>query len=233
MNRRTIVALVLSSVLLAATATAATKPYHLKKLDMSRKGWWHVTATYPSFTANNPIAKAATVGFRADAEKAMKQFIKDYGSDPKPEREYEFEIAPVLSIATPQIISGYLQVYANTWGAHPGHDFRAHTYGIIKGKSTRLRMRDILKPGADLADFAEGVVLPELNVLKKERGGENVDSLDLPLLNNFVVTPGGITIIFPAYSVGCYAEGDYYVKLPWSKLKAHIDPSGPLAKMVK
>lgn len=49
----------------------------------------------------------------------------------------------------------------------------------------------------------------------------------------FVTLPGGIGFIFSRYEVGSYAEGDYRVVVPYSRLASVIRTDGPLVNAAK
>jgi hypothetical protein len=52
-------------------------------------------------------------------------------------------------------------------------------------------------------------------------------------LNAFLITDKGITIIFPSYVVGGWADGPDIISIPYRDLKAFIDPMGPLKNIAE
>ena len=49
----------------------------------------------------------------------------------------------------------------------------------------------------------------------------------------FTFSPAGVEFHFAPYHVGSYAEGMYYVLVPYSVLKPVLRPGGPLARWAK
>ena len=130
--------------------------------------------------------------------------------------KWEFAVTPQVT-ASNTVVSIEFSVYTYTGGAHPNHDVRTLTlneegkpldYGDLFGKTEGL--------WKFLSEYAFSALRPEMKKTDcwdadTVRGGlaPNADTFQ-----HFVVTPQGLTLIFPAYQVAPYACGEQRCQVP-------------------
>lgn len=208
---------------LTATATLAAPPtVTFKKASKDRAGWYQASAMIPSFQGN-ALAAFATKEVAAEARSRMSAFRTEYDREPKPDRPGFFEWKGVVSVATDPLISLYAHCETYTGGAHGNRDFVGMTFGIVDGSPKRLRLADLMDKGSDPVATASELVIPRLRQMGASSVvGGGLAELTAAQADNFVVTPSGLTWLFSPYEMGAYAEGYYFVKVPWSEMKGKI-----------
>ncbi len=221
---------------LIVVGTGATAQVRTESISNSKKGYWNASATYPVFLERTAIKKLASDAFRIDAETNLNEFVryaKEFAdSGQKPIAPWEFSQSSVVSINSATLVSGYSQEFNYSGGAHPNRFFRTINIGNVNGTVKKLVLKDFVKEQEDLEEFGIENIVPELNRLKRAKGiDEIVYSVDEKLLDNFVITPAGITWIFSPYEVGAYVEGEYFVKVPWQKLMHELKPNSVVSNL--
>jgi len=110
--------------------------------------------------------------------------------------------------------------------AHPGTHSRTVTYDLEAGSDVRLNQ--LFQNGSTylqvISDYCVAQLTPRIPGLFN-------NGLD-PTTNNYQswnITPNGLLITFDEYQVAPYAFGPQQVVIPYTELKAIIDPQGPLA----
>lgn len=186
-----------------------------------KKDVWTLKIAVPNLKGSSPLA----VRFNAEVAKVVqaerKDFLpmvadnlKEFG---KPARPFAFDASGVMASATPTFASAHLEIYTDAGGAHPNVSSYPVNVRTVGGKATLVRLKDLLAKGARLHQVS-AVVLDAVNAAKRTRGADPLTEIEATLLDLFIVTPSGVTWVFGPYAVGVYAEGPYYVKVPWSKL---------------
>jgi hypothetical protein len=110
--------------------------------------------------------------------------------------------------------------------AHPSTYSRTVTYDLEAGSDVSLNQ--LFRNGSAylqvISDYCVAQLTPKIPGLFN-------NGLD-PTTNNYQswnITPNGLLITFDEYQVAPYALGPQQVVLPYTELKAIIDPQGPLA----
>ena len=119
-------------------------------------------------------------------------------------------------------------------GAHPNTIHSGINYLVAEdGTPKRLGLWDVLnKSDANIKALSDILVqdLKRQNAAYIKDG--TVKDFKNPLQTDgvaFVILPAGIAFIFSQYEVGPYAEGDFRVVVPYSKLASALRTDGPLA----
>jgi hypothetical protein len=180
----------------------------------------------PVFDSNSRVASLAN----REARALMKKYLPEFRQQAKEtlrvipkDVELFVEATPTVSVAKKDWISFYIRTFAYTGGAHPNRWYECRTFGLQNGKAVRLRFRDLLPPGSDPIAVANRLVIPRLKALGASWFQEGSrTSLEPNEVENFVTTPSGITWIFDPYAAGPYAEGEFFVKVPWSEVRAAV-----------
>lgn len=222
-----------AGVLCASAALSADLGLTWKKLAQAKRGFYEATSSYPVFAGASEVAHLANAEIAKKARADFDRFVRDSKQEARfgrPANPWGYESKTVVALATDSLVSVYLDRYEYSGGAHPNTFQAPLNFGIVAGRAKRLTLRDVVKPGTEVTVLQQ-VVRARLNAAKKTRGGDPVDSIEKDLGDSFVVTRAGMTWLFPAYSVGPYAEGSYEVKIPWSDLSPYLVADGPLSSV--
>lgn len=214
-------ALVLLTAVLAGQAAAPTVSW--KAIRAERTGWYSIKASYPAFHGGS-LARFATKEWRAalDADLA-KVNVKENQGDEMPPRAWELIYGSTVGLASAELISGYSEFFFYTGGAHPNREYRGHTFGIVGGKPVRVKFGHLMTVRMAPEALASELVLPKLRAMGASGVVDGtVTALTKEQTDNFVVTPAGITWLFSPYEVASYAEGHFFVKVPWSEMEGKV-----------
>ncbi len=125
------------------------------------------------------------------------------------------------------------EVYSYTGGAHGNTYYLSSNYSIKDGKASLIKLSDLFKPGSNYLKALSTYCINDL--LVKKAGwivnGE-ITSFNEQDLGVFAISPEGIKFAFAPYAVGSYAEGSYFVVVPFREIKRIIDPKGPLSQFM-
>lgn len=121
------------------------------------------------------------------------------------------------------------EVFSYAGGAHGNTYFTSKNYWIKDGKAVQLKLSDLFLPNSKFIDTLSGLCI---NDLKKQKAGWVIGGelrrFKEEELGVFAISPAGLVFAFAPYSVGSYAEGPYFVNVPFNELEGLIDPRGPL-----
>lgn len=218
-------------VFLSALASIAPADVSVswRKVRSHRAGWYEATANVPRFRGG-ALAKFASREAMAHAQGAVDAFLRDARQlKARPEHAWSFDWGARVSVARDGFVSLYGARYWYTGGAHPNRDYTALNFALVRGTPKKVGLADLLLVRMTPEAWASQRVLPRL----KEMGASGVVDGSVTMLtrqqaDNFVVTPAGITWLFSPYEVASYAEGEFFVKVPWSELGG-LDFRGVLA----
>ncbi|MCC6483492.1 MAG: DUF3298 and DUF4163 domain-containing protein [Armatimonadetes bacterium] len=206
-------------------------PVTWKTLSAQKKGQWTAKIVYPRFGGDSPLAITANKTLEEASRKALDEFrteAEENFDSRTAVAAFETESLTVLSVATEQIISLYIRTYEFTGGAHPNTFYQPMTFGYANGKASRLKLQDLFKKDVNALQIVSELVIPKLRSLNASAvtDGE-VTALTPQMAESFVVTPNGLTFLFEPYAVGAYAEGSFFVKIPFADLRANLLLGGP------
>ncbi len=194
-----------------------------------RPGYWTARASFPQLPADSILRRFANLEIAKDSKGQLDEYAKEQAlSGDKPLRETVFELRSQISFEDPHVVSVLQVSMIDGGGAHPNRFLAGRTYGLLKGKFSRLRFRDLLRPGVDPVEVYQRLALPRVNESKFLRNAPSLEKLPPSGIESFVVTPKGITWVFSPYDLGAYAEGEYHAKVSFQELAKDLDPAGPL-----
>lgn len=206
---------------LNSQSSRTVDPPRFGKFTNNKEGWWEAKVSYPIFPAAAPAGVVANREFhqraKASFDAFMNQAVKGLKQLGKPTAPYSLTVKPTISIHRESLITGYLSQYEYTGGAHPNRFYLTVNVGIVDREARLLKLRDVMARGVPPKEI-EQIVLTKLNAIKRQRGADPLTELQPGLLEQFVMTPTGITWIFEPYAVGPYAEGDYFVRVAYEEL---------------
>ncbi|MHB1460091.1 MAG: RsiV family protein [Armatimonadota bacterium] len=201
-----------------------------------KPNYWKAVASVPAPKGSSPLERFAYTQMSRDTQALYNQWMGDTKTElskQPPRHPFDLSITTTYGICNDRLVSGLCMMTSEFGGAHPTASLKAYSYGLVKGQPKRLILRDLLSAGVTPDTVVTELVLPALNQQKAVRGGEAVSELNVSQINNILITKSGITWIFGPYEVGPWAEGDYAVKIPWSKLKGYLNPKGPVGVLLK
>jgi len=147
--------------------------------------------------------------------------------------EHSLSVAYSLVYYAPDLVSVLGQHWDYTGGAHDNGGFQTLNLAVREGKATELRLADLFRPGSDylrrLSDRCVGF-LRQAEASDVVAGRKT--AFDEQDLGAFTIGPKGIAFYFAPYEVGCFAEGDYQVTVPYADMAPVIDPQGPLGRFL-
>lgn len=204
---------------------------HVRREQMGRHV--QISVTHPLLEDKSPFIKALAKDLDeraalawADTRQQAKQILAD--ADPKddpPTFDQHTSFDPFFVDAS--LASFIVEQYGYEGGAHGNTAQRTLNFDFQDGSLRELALDDVI----DLDKGHELLASACMDELKRQ-GASNVvsgeiHSITLSQLNNFVLSPAGITFVFDPYEVGCYAEGSYHATVPWSKLSDILRPDSP------
>ncbi|MEA2016739.1 MAG: DUF3298 and DUF4163 domain-containing protein [Actinomycetota bacterium] len=127
-------------------------------------------------------------------------------------------------------ISVCFDIYPFLGGAHGLLYFETINFDLEKME--QVEMGELFVSDYDCYNLISGYCRESLGAQIKERGFEIDNQLlkngtdpDFPdNFKNFIVSPYGLIIKFPAYQVAPYAAGSFTVNIPYSEFEDNIDP---------
>ncbi|GMV99359.1 MAG: hypothetical protein AMXMBFR84_04980 [Candidatus Hydrogenedentota bacterium] len=124
------------------------------------------------------------------------------------------------------LISLLFSMDTYTGGAHGYGTYVTFTFQLGAADVKQLSLDDLFTAGTDYRKTLETICLAKL---KEDGAGFVIDGTVSELkeedLNLFTVSAGGITIYFPPYAVGSYAEGPREVLIPFDAVKDIVNTS--------
>jgi hypothetical protein len=205
-------------------ALAAPADYVQKKLSAQKPGFYEANASYLEFKKTHPLAAVINPALKAEATKVhtdwMKQTIDTQKELGKPTSAWEHEYGVEVAHNTPRLVSVIASTYDYSGGAHPNHWSNAMNFGIVNGKPAEITIATFFERGFAWDRHISRLVIAKL---KRQEGADLVKSgevttLTKKQLQNFTVSPSGLTWYFNPYEVGPYAAGDFEVKLTIKEL---------------
>lgn len=240
--------LIAAAFALPVAAQAAPLAVIYKTLSGTKANRYEYSVRYPVFAETSPVARLANRSLRDYAVKEVATFLKNerdtwnefraaeaQKAKPEPGTLFALDIAPVVSVATPDIISVYFGQYSHQGGAHPNTWYPSQTFGTVNGAAKKLAIADLFAPRTDPYKALSVLAIPEL----RRRDASSVTGTDPyitaltpDVLQNWVVTPSGITLLFSPYEVASYAEGAFFVKVKYADLRPSLNRNGVLKPFI-
>jgi len=132
-------------------------------------------------------------------------------------------------------ISLCLDIYPYMGGARGMLYFETINFGFEK--NDLIKLEDLFMPGYDYLNMISEYCREDLIKQMKERDfqpdeewiEDGTDPGYTDTFTNFLITPSGLIMKFPAYQVGPYAAGDFSVNIPYDRFEGYIDPHSMIA----
>ncbi len=208
-----------------------------------RGGGKEFSAAWPDFQDGVPFhrslsqllaaeARGETGEFTAGAHGVIWDGLKAGGGVYDWEGSLDTEIAWLGT----NLVSLFQLRYEYTGGAHGMSSAIGRNFILAGGKAREFSLEELFLPGTDWIGALSSACLRELRrqhaswVMPETEPAFRVKSFDAKYLTAFNVDRYGLMIHFDPYAVGPYAEGMFHVFVPWSELRALLDPKGPAAQ---
>jgi hypothetical protein len=193
---------------------------------------YEVATQYLVFDGQAPHIQALNTYLRNDAEKMIKQMAADYGRHEQAVNHFKGSFAEAkvsLVYRDSNLVSLLYSEYSYTGGAHGNFSYRAQTLYWDGSTLHEMQPADVIEPRAwDAVSklCAEDLHRQGASEYYRERFGTTRQ----PVMN---IMAAGLLITFEPYEVGCYAEGEWTVLIPYRDVTACLKPGTAVAKLAK
>jgi hypothetical protein len=196
------------------------------------------TVSYPQLTGPG----AGVSGFNRRIAKLVADSMKDFY--PETPSDGAFDLNYTVQSATAEIVSVEINEYMDTGGAHPTTRVWGFTYNLSRNREVKLV--DLFKRGAAFEAILKKYCVAEINrhadyldaeetrlngkpAAKREEPVMSDDGLPEEGFGDFSIGPRGIIIYFDfPHVMAVFGK----VLVPYSELKAQLDPDGPAGRFV-
>ena len=192
----------------------------------------HSSLLYPEFLSKDPAFSTINSNLSKSMEAEQGKFLteaSEFFSTEDSAGGWQESRSYSIAYYSEELVSLVGEVYSYTGGAHGNTFYLSSNYSIKDSKASLLRLGDLFKAGSNYVKALSSYCMNDL--LLQEAGwitsGE-IKSFTEKELEVFAITPEGIKFAFAPYAVGSYAEGSYFVTVPFGELKRIIDPKGTL-----
>lgn len=214
--------------------------------ESNKKLMYEIAANYPQITgSSNPNVEKLNQVLQAFVTKQVGKFRKEMAptpdEEPRPEGSMgsDINVAYTFALAQDDLVSVEFEVGSYYQGAaHPNSYTEVVNYDLKNGK--QLKLGDVFKTGSKYLQVLSTYCIEDLKKQSKQKGSDSMlDSIKEgagPTSKNYeswTITKKGLGINFDSYQVGPYAAGPQFVMVPYSALKEHVNPDGPLGQFVK
>ncbi|HEY8227691.1 MAG TPA: DUF3298 domain-containing protein [Pyrinomonadaceae bacterium] len=216
--------------------------------ESNKKLMYEIEAFYPQITGgNNPNFEKFNQLVRSLVTKEVAEFRKGMApkeeEEPRPEGSMGSDLNVAYSVALAQDDLASIQFDVGSYyqgAAHPNSFTAVVNYDLKNGK--QLKLADVFKPGSKFLQAISAYCISDLKKQGKAKGPDSmlddssIQSGAGPTLKNYqswTITKKGLGINFDSYQVAPYAAGPQFVMVPYSAIKEHVSPDGPLGQFVK
>ena len=193
-----------------------------------------VKASYPFLL--NPF-ESSNEKLQDDLLNSLFDFVRegqDYALAGEVFHGWWLERHQAITYASQDLVSLSEALYAYTGGAHGNTGLMGYTFGLIDGKVRTLKLKDFFLEDADYLAVLSPFVLEALRAQEAQWVLDgDIDGLGKDDLSVVTLSPTGLTFGFEPYAMGPYAQGTFFVTVPFETLKPIIDSEGLLARFLE
>lgn len=217
-----------------ATLITAASAQPLKveyRTERKRQGdFYTIEIRTPRFPTEKPIGALANREVDAIVNRFKRDFLQAVAENRKlgfrTAEPFQLQVRPTVSIARADLISLHLEVFWWVGGAHPNTYLRVVNVGLVNGKPRALKLGDILERGASEPAVMRRVA-ERLEATKRQREPSEEPwmpegGIPSEYWNSFIFTPRALVWVFEPYAVGAYAEGAFFIRIPYSALQGLV-----------
>ncbi len=216
--------------------------------ESNKKLMYEIDANYPQITgSSNPNAEKLNQILRLFVARKVAEFRKEMqpkeDEEPRPEGSMgsDMNVAYSIALAQDDLVSIEFDIGSYYQGAaHPNSYSEVVNYDLKNGR--QLKLADLFKSGAKYLQVISNHCIEDLNKQAKAKGADSmleegsIRSGAAPTSKNYeswTITRKGLGINFDSYQVAPYAAGPQFVLVPYSAIKEHVDPNGPVGQFTK
>ena len=216
--------------------------------ESNKKLMYEIDANYPQLTgSSNPNAEKLNQSLRGFVTKQVGTFKKEMApkpdEEPRPEGSMgsDMTVAYTIALAQDDLVSIEFVVGSYYQGAaHPNSYTEVIDYDLKNGK--QLKLGDVFKPGSKYLQALSAYCISDLKKQAKDKGPNSfledkaITEGAGPTSKNYeswTITKKGLGINFDSYQVAPYVAGPQFVMVPYSAIKEHVNPDGPLGQLAK
>lgn len=209
---------------------------------------YEIDANYPQITGgSNPNFEKLNQLVRGLVTKKVASFKKEMAPEPSEEPRPEgsmgsdMNVAYTIALAQDDLASIQFDIGSYYQGAaHPNSFTEVVNYDLKNGK--QLKLSDLFKPGAKYLQTISAFCINDLKKQGKQKGADSmledrsIQEGAGPTSKNYeswTITKKGLGINFDSYQVAPYAAGPQFVMVPYSAIKEHVNPEGPVGQLAK
>lgn len=202
-------------------------------------------AVFPEFPDTSPFLRDVNRLVRASHSEAAVGFARpewslvwDEFRDPSfSNREWTGGVETEVVHASDRAVCLLEMRSEYTGGAHGNYGHAARCFVEQNGQARELKLAELFEPASDWqqrlttfctedlrrqgASSITGIADPEVGRFRESM------TLTIDDLGTFALAPSGLWFFFAPYHVGCYAEGAYSVRVPYSKIENCIPTNSP------
>ncbi|RMI04740.1 MAG: DUF3298/DUF4163 domain-containing protein [Calditrichaeota bacterium] len=196
-------------------------------------------AMYPRFTSPDPMTEQLSRAVEDSALTAFRRFVQEAKEYASIDREligapwylsYECEIR----YYSPNLVSMLITEHTFTGGAHGNVEFSALNRVWQNDAWKELRLGDLFRQNSGWAIRLGDLVLEDL---RRQQAAWVMDGTVHQLaekdLGVFTITPRGIEFAFAPYLMGPYAQGVFFVTVPYADVRDLLNPRGVAIRFVQ
>jgi len=214
------------TVALTAIAAAHTVKRKLGKLTL--------VGSYPVFFNPTSALKTLSGLLRQRAATALQSYDLDEADTGEIAKHDPEAMSYDISIAyfRPNLVSLLISDYEDTGGAHPNTTYKSANYMLDADKPHLLALGQLFNARTPYKQALTELVVADLNKQIAQRDFKLDSPLTPDKLTTYTLGPKAITFVFSPYEVACYAAGDFFVSIPYEKLKDYLKIDGPLPALL-
>ncbi len=173
---------------------------------------------------------------RNEIEKKTDDFIKEaqnYFSRKSSISGWSQEIKYSIEFYSKKLLSLTGETYTYTGGAHGNTFYISQNYSLTVENIKLINLSDLFIADSNFINILSIYLIKEL----KEQGASLIENGEITEFNEkdlhaFAISPRGLLFAFSPYSVASYAEGPFFVTVPYSEIRQIINPDGPLKEFI-
>lgn len=173
---------------------------------------------------------------RNEIEKKTNDFIKEaqnYFSRQSSISGWSQEIKYSIEFYSKKLLSLTGETYTYTGGAHGNTSYISQNYSLTGENIKLVNLSDLFIADSNFINILSIYLIKEL----KEQGASLIENGEITEFNEkdlhaFAISPRGLLFAFSPYSVASYAEGPFFVTVPYSEIRQIINPDGPLKEFI-
>lgn len=195
-----------------------------------------LSSSYPFMYSIVTQANQINDLLRNEIEKKTNDFIKEaqnYFSRKSSISGWSQEIKYSIEFYSKKLLSLTGETYTYTGGAHGNTFYISQNYSLTGENIKLINLSDLFIADSDFINILSNYLIKKL----KEQNASLIINGEITEFNEkdlraFAISPRDLLFVFSPYSVASYAEGPFFVKVPYSEIRQIVNPDGPLIEFI-